>query len=560
MNCNLMTHPARAFIKDVKRVVIKVGTTIVTRPDGKLAIGRLGSLCEQVKDLMDEGVEVIVVTSGAVGMGQQRLRQQRVMNSSFVQLQKSQGELEGKLCAAAAVGQCGLMSLYEILFAQVHVATSQLLVKDQDFKDPDFCSQLYNTVNSLLDLKVVPILNENNAISAIKASFKDTTASFLDNDSLAHLLAMELKADLLILLCDVEGLYTQTPSDHHLKLIHTYIKEKHESHVIFGPKSQDGQSGLMAKISAACNAAASGLPAVIASGCTTDGIQRLMKGELVGTLFPKNAGPSKAGAAARPHDMAVLARNASRLLQDFPAQERKEILVNIANALEANIEIIKHENEADLRAAKQDGLSELLIEGLELKNDEILRLAKSVRILAEIEEPIGQILKATEAADALILEKATFPFGVLIVLFDSRPDIIVQTAALAIRNGNGLLLKGGSEASRSSKILHKVIVEVLPSTISRDLIRLISPQEETSDFLKLDNVIDLVIPSGSNQFVSTIKEETDIPVLSLLAADLEKAIRAAINSKADNPLPYMEKLLACDDLGSNGHLEKLLIV
>ncbi|URE49805.1 Amino acid kinase family [Musa troglodytarum] len=108
--------PSRSFIKDVKRIIIKVGTAVVTRADGRLALGRLGALCEQVKELNSSGFEVILVTSGAVGAGRQRLRFRKLVNSSFADLQKPQVELDGKACAA--VGQSGLMALYDALFSQ----------------------------------------------------------------------------------------------------------------------------------------------------------------------------------------------------------------------------------------------------------------------------------------------------------------------------------------------------------------------------------------------------------------------------------------------------------
>ncbi|GLJ39248.1 hypothetical protein SUGI_0800740 [Cryptomeria japonica] len=258
--------PSRAFVKDAKRVIIKVGTAVVTRTDGGLALGRIGSLCEQIKELMSLGLEVILVTSGAVGIGRQRLRYQRLINSSFVDLQKPQVELDGKPCAA--VGQSGLMAIYDSLFSQLDVASSQLLVTDNEFKDSDFRKQLSETVGSLLELRVVPIFNENDAVSTRKAPYKDATGIFWDNDSLAALLALELRADLLILLSDVEGLYSGPPTDPRSKLIRTYLKEEHDETITFGDKSRVGRGGMTAKVKAACHAAEAGIPVVITSAHT----------------------------------------------------------------------------------------------------------------------------------------------------------------------------------------------------------------------------------------------------------------------------------------------------
>ncbi|KAK6152484.1 hypothetical protein DH2020_015119 [Rehmannia glutinosa] len=201
--------PTRAFVKNVKRVVFKVGTAVVTRNDGRLAVGRVGAIFEQLQALNSQGYEIILVTSGAVGAGRQRLKYRRLLNSSFADLQKPQVEIDGKACAA--VGQNGLMALYDSLFSQLDITSSQLLVTDNDFKNPDFRTQLSQTVNSLLALRSIPIFNENDAISTRRAPYEDSTGIFWDNDSLAALLALELKADLLVLLSD-ERVFTKWSS------------------------------------------------------------------------------------------------------------------------------------------------------------------------------------------------------------------------------------------------------------------------------------------------------------------------------------------------------------
>ncbi|RYR26564.1 hypothetical protein Ahy_B02g060824 isoform C [Arachis hypogaea] len=201
---------------------------------------------------------------------------------------------------------------------------------------------------------------------------------------------------------------------------------------------------------------------------------------------------------------------------------------------------------------------------------QISTLVRSVRMLADMEEPIGQILKRTELADKLILEKISCPLGVLLVIFESRPDALVQIAALAIRSGNGLLLKGGKEARRSNAVLHKVITSVMPETVSDKLIGLVTSREEIPDLLKLDDVIDLVVPRGSNKLVSQIKESTKIPVLGHAdgichvyvdkSADINMAKQIVRDAKTDYPAACnaMETLLVHKDLINNGGLDELV--
>ncbi|KAH9736162.1 Delta-1-pyrroline-5-carboxylate synthase A [Citrus sinensis] len=561
------TDSSRAFVKDVKRLVVKVGTAVVTRSDGRLALGRLGALLEQLKELNSQGFEIILVSSGAVGVGRQRLRYRKLVNSSLADLQKPQNELDGKACAA--VGQSSLMALYDTLFSQLDVTSSQLLVTDSDFRDEDFRKQLYDTVQSLLDLRVIPIFNENDAVSTRKAPYEDSSGIFWDNDSLAGLLALELKADLLVLLSDVEGLYSGPPSEPNSKLIHTYIRAKHQAEITFGDKSRVGRGGMTAKVNAAYCAACAGIPVVITSGFAMDSIIKVLEGKRVGTLFHRDAHLWVKQVGAR--EMAVAARESSRRLQALQSQDRRKILLDVADALEANESLIKVENEADVAAAQEAGYAKSLVSRLALKPGKISSLAKSIRILADMEEPIGQILKRTELADGLILEKTSCPLGVLLIVFESRPDALVQIASLAIRSGNGLLLKGGKEAMRSNAILHKVITSAIPDTVGEKLIGLVTSREEIPDLLKLDDVIDLVIPRGSNKLVSQIKESTKIPVLGHAdgichvyvdkSANLDVAKNIVIDAKIDYPAACnaMETLLVHKDLACNGALNELVV-
>ncbi|GAV64970.1 AA_kinase domain-containing protein, partial [Cephalotus follicularis] len=151
---------------EVVCLLIKFGKAVVTRDDGRIALGTLGALCEQVY-LNSQQYEVILVSAGAFGLGRQRLKHRKLVNSSFADLQKPQIELDGKACTA--VGQNSLMALYDSLFSQLDVTSAQLIVTDNDFRDKDFRKQLNETVRSLLSLRVVPIFNENDTVSTMKA-------------------------------------------------------------------------------------------------------------------------------------------------------------------------------------------------------------------------------------------------------------------------------------------------------------------------------------------------------------------------------------------------------
>ncbi|CAI7752770.1 unnamed protein product [Closterium sp. NIES-53] len=562
---------ARLALKGARRIVIKVGTAVVTRSDGRLALGRMGSLCEAIETLVSDGREVILVTSGAIGVGRHKLRFQRFMRTSFKDLQRPQGDdIDGKPCAG--IGQGQLMALYESLFNQVDVGCAQLLVTERDFTDLQFRNQLRSTVSSLLDHRVVPVFNENDAISTRVAPYKDATGIFWDNDSLAALLSLELQADACVLLSDIEGLYTKPPWDPDSELIHTYVPSVHGDSIKFGQKSRLGRGGMTAKVEAAIHASGGGVPTVIASGLSSDAVLRVLAGEMVGTLFHKDShlwAVSKSVKSAG-RDMAVAARDASRKLQALTTQQRKQVLLDVADALVKREAEIVEQNAHDVRTAEINGVAPALLQRLKLKPNRIQQLAEGIRAIAEMPDPIAETLARTELAEGLNLEKQRWPLGVLLVIFEARPDAMPQIAALAIRSGNGLLLKGGKEALNSNRIIHEVISSALPPEVGPALIGLVTSRDDISDLLKLDDVIDLVIPRGSNALVNHIKSNTKIAVLGHAdgvchvyvdkAANLKMAKRIILDAKMDYPAACnaMETLLLHEELVKSGAAAELI--
>ncbi|CAI6012600.1 unnamed protein product [Closterium sp. NIES-65] len=529
------------------------------------------SLYEQIETLVSDGREVILVTSGAIGVGRHKLRFQRFMRTSFKDLQRPQGDdIDGKPCAG--IGQGQLMALYESLFNQVDVGCAQLLVTERDFTDLQFRNQLRSTVSSLLDHRVVPVFNENDAISTRVAPYKDATGIFWDNDSLAALLSLELQADACVLLSDIEGLYTKPPWDPDSELIHTYVPSVHGDSIKFGQKSRLGRGGMTAKVEAAIHASGGGVPTVIASGLSSDAVLRVLSGEMVGTLFHKDAhlwAVSKSVKSAG-RDMAVAARDASRKLQALSTEQRKQVLLDVADALVKREAEIVEQNAHDVRTSEINGVAPALLQRLKLKPNRIQQLAEGIRAIAEMPDPIAETLARTELAEGLNLEKQRWPLGVLLVIFEARPDAMPQIAALAIRSGNGLLLKGGKEALNSNRIIHEVIASALPPEVGPSLIGLVTSRDDISDLLKLDDVIDLVIPRGSNALVNHIKSHTKIAVLGHAdgvchvyvdkAANLKMAKRIILDAKMDYPAACnaMETLLLHEELVKSGAAAELI--
>ncbi len=273
-------------------------------------------------------------------------------------------------------------------------------------------------------------------------------------------------------------------------------------------------------------------------------------------------------------EQAVAAREGSRALMAVGTSGRVDALLAVADALLVHGEEILDANRADVDEASaqvQAGdMSQALLDRLALSEDKLATLAEGIRAIAALDEPIGRLLRHTEVAEGLELELRTVPLGVLLVIFESRPDALPQIAALALRSGNGLLLKGGREAARSNEVLHRVITEAIAPFLPPSTIGLVTSRDEVSDLLALDDVIDLVIPRGSNAMVQHIQRHTRIPVLGhadgvchvYVDAAARPAMAAAIVSDAKKDYPAacnaMETLLVHRSWAADDRLPTLL--
>ncbi|KAJ8304665.1 hypothetical protein KUTeg_018248 [Tegillarca granosa] len=431
----------RSDLKDAQRIIVKLGSAVITRDDEcGLALGRLASIVEQVSELQNQGKRMIMVTSGAIAYGKQKLHQEIIMSMSMRQTIATR-ENGGKIRplieprACAAVGQNGLMSLYDAMFMQYGVKTAQVLVTKPDFDHLDSRKNLSGTLNELLKLHIIPILNANDAVAP----------------------PPEVNKDL--------------------------------------------------------------------QGVTREGSQKL---------------------------------------QALSSSQRKVIVNKLADLL---LE----------RQTLSDGLKQ---------------------IASATDGVVGKVLKRTKLSDGLELQQITVPIGVLMVIFDiicgnhkdysdenkhqhDKTHHIKQTgnrrskrvnklgqqnhhrwrptvdvAALAISSGNGLLLKGGKEASNSNKVLHELVQEALEPFVPKETISLISRREDIEDLLHLSEYIDLVIPRGSSELIKHIQTKSKgIPVLGHSEgvchvylhedADADMAIRIVRDSKCDYPAACnaMETLL-----------------
>lgn len=249
------------------RIVIKVGTSTLAHPGGRLNIRHTEDLVKVWSDIKNAGHELVVVSSAATGLGVGKLQIARPQDMVTKQ-------------AAAAVGQCELMYTYDRLFGQYNHTVAQMLLTWEDFDHENRRVNLYNTLERLLELGAIPIINENDPIACEEYSLGD-------NDTLAALVAECIHADLVILLSDIDGLYTADPHTHPdarlIPLVESITPDIAE--LAGGAGSALGTGGMATKISAARRATAAGVDLIIANGAHAEVLYDIMDGKSVGTRF-----------------------------------------------------------------------------------------------------------------------------------------------------------------------------------------------------------------------------------------------------------------------------------
>lgn len=260
---------------DAKRIVIKLGTNVLRNADGEVAISRIYSFIEDMSKLVKSGKEVILVTSGAVGLGKKKLNLESTAEDGVKQ-------------ACAAIGQSRLMSFYENGFGIYDVPVAQILLTEDDFSLRYKYLSLRTTLNKILEFGVVPIINQNDTVSTIQMNplLAGTKVCFSDNDKLSALVASELDADLLILLSDINGLYTSNPKENpDAELIKEVDCVTNEILVLGTDASEGGRGGMRTKLEAAKLVTRFGGKVLIANGKIPYVISKIFDKEDIGTMF-----------------------------------------------------------------------------------------------------------------------------------------------------------------------------------------------------------------------------------------------------------------------------------
>jgi len=267
---------------------------------------------------------------------------------------------------------------------------------------------------------------------------------------------------------------------------------------------------------------------------------------LLWIMPPSSIASSQSTGSTALSDLAQKTRASAVQLGMLSAEVRNQALEAIAQSLETATPEILAANAIDCEVATAEGISAALYARLKLNNNKLREAIAGVRDVAKLPDPLAVVQLNRELDTGLTLKRITCPLGVLGVIFEARPDAVVQISSLAIKSGNGVILKGGKEAVRSCQALVKAIQQGLQQVgIDPAIVQLLTTREETLQLLKLDQSVDLIIPRGSNSFVQFVQDNTRIPVLGHAegichlyvdkAADVQKSIAIAIDSKTQYP-------------------------
>jgi len=243
--------------------------------------------------------------------------------------------------------------------------------------------------------------------------------------------------------------------------------------------------------------------------------------------------------------MALSARQAGLQLCATSAQQRNDALLAIADAIHKRLPDILAANERDIAKATAENLSSPLLSRLRFGEAKAARVTEGLKALAQLPDPLNRVQYANELAEGLKLYRTTCPIGVIGIIFESRPDALVQISSLCLKSGNAVLLKGGREAMETNEVLQQAILEGSRTAgLPENWSHLLHTRQDVDEMLKLDECIDLIIPRGSNAFVHHIMQNSAIPVLGHSegichvyvdqAADLNEAVRIVVDSKTQN--------------------------
>ena len=519
-------------IKDAQRIVVKVGTSTLTYDTGKVNLRRMDKLAQVISDLRNSGIEVALVTSAAIAVGVGKLG-----------LPARPKDIPSRQ-AVATVGQCELMFMYDKLFSEYGNTIGQLLITRSDFESDERRANLSNSFEKLFEFGAIPVINENDSIAVEEIVFGD-------NDTLSAMVAKLVNADALIILSDIDGLYSGNPrEDENAYLIPVVEEISDELMAIADTKgSTRGTGGMVTKLHAAQIATEAGIDTVderrSARGYLQTARRQTDRNLFQGESLTEGAHIMGAGTVL---SIAKGAKEAQRELARAGGAKREAALREISSALRENVQSILEANRADIAAARENGMAESMLDRLTLTAERIEGMAKGVDDVAAMPDPVGRVLSGSTRPNGLRIEKVTVPLGVIGIIYEARPNVTSDAAALCLKAGNAVILRGGKEAINSNKAVANLMrAAVEKAGLPADTVNLIedTSRESANELMKMNGLVDVLIPRGGAGLIKSVVENSTVPVIETGSgnchiyidefADIDMAANIVFNAKTSRP-------------------------
>ncbi|MBI4360388.1 glutamate-5-semialdehyde dehydrogenase [Candidatus Micrarchaeota archaeon] len=510
-----------------QRVVVKFGTQVLTTDSGSLDLNALRDLVSVIAGHRLKGTHVAIVTSGAIGAG-----------ASAIGL-KRQGLSVAQQQVAAAVGQSLLMEQYNALFGRKGIAVAQLLLTNDDFEDEKRRKNLVGTLHALLQQGIVPVINENDVVTTSELDFSSgkTGGAFGDNDELSSLVAQAIGAQTLVLMSNVDGLLG--PNGH----VIPEVADVSDSLESLDLKNGNGRGGLKTKLKAARFATRAGIGVYWINRHATT-LEHVLEGQTAGTKFAP-AGTATNEVEQQVRNAVQQSRQARHDLARTLATQRNDALQKMSDALDVHRQRILEANAKDVQKARDDGRPEAFIERLALDG---VKLDALQRTLVDVETLVLPDMRMREwtLPNQVVIRQVRVPIGVVALVFEARPDVVVEAAALCIKTGNALLLKGSRQAHATNTAIVRSLQDALQATgLPNGCVQLLPPERESTDALLKNTCVDLVIPRGGADLVTKVRKDALMPVIFAGGgtchvyvhrdADLDMATGILLNAKTQKP-------------------------
>ncbi len=534
--------------------VIKIGTSTITDSHGEIDDEILTNLLKDIKGLSDLGEKIIIISSGAVACGRQVLNSSNDSdNDNKINDKKEESEKSDFLTLRthAAIGQPYLYQKYQETLSQYQIITSQILLQDHDFSEDVRRHSIKTMLNNLLDQGIIPILNENDAITVRQEDYRDKIGKILwDNDSLATLVAKTIGAKYLLLCSNIDGVYNQQQD------IIQIWRPEYLSQLGKLETSNYGRGGIISKVQAAMTASQHGIQTYIINGKTPNIISKIyLKGVCHYTYFPVDVSDTQSG--TNQVDSSTILENikdaklTSLNIRATAYHLRCQWLLRFREQLIIKTDKIIKINKQDLRLAKERDISKAMYHRLVINENSIANLVNGITSLTNLPDPVHRILETKTIKHPFLVSqnlewsRSQIPLGLIMVIFESRPDVLVQLLALAVLSGNALVLKGGKEAFHTLNYLFSLFIEVIPIDLLPAYHLFFSREEAGLALASKD--LDLCIPRGSRHFIQWVKSKSVAPVIghgegiccAYLHSDLdplsEEVVEVISHSKLDYP-------------------------